>query len=102
MIDMLFNGEKLKRENSLNLIRLFLALAVVYAHSVTLGGYQMNKMLLGKSIGSWAVFLFFGISGYLITASAFSNDLPTYFSKRIVRIFPAYHSIYICTNYLFP
>lgn len=55
----LFKGEKLKKENSLNLIRLFLALVVVYAHSATLGGYVINTTLFGKGIGSWAVFIFF-------------------------------------------
>ncbi|GFO50765.1 hypothetical protein ikelab_00400 [Lactococcus garvieae] len=97
----LFKGEKLKKENSLNLIRLFLALVVVYAHSATLGGYVINTTLFGKGIGSWAVFIFFGISGYLITASAFSNDITTYFSKRIVRIFPAYLVIQFITAFIF-
>lgn len=97
----LFKGEKLKKENSLNLIRLLLALVVVYAHSATLGGYVINTTLFGKGIGSWAVFIFFGISGYLITASAFSNDITTYFSKRIARIFPAYLVIQFITAFIF-
>lgn len=98
--EILFQGERLKKENSLNLIRLVLALIVVYAHSATLGGYDMNTSLFGKGVGSWAVFIFFGISGYLITASAFSNDLSTYFSKRIARIFPAYLTIQFITAFI--
>lgn len=101
LFDILFQGEKLKKENSLNLIRLLLALVVVYAHSAALGGYVINLTLFGKGIGSWAVFLFFGISGYLITASAFSNDLTTYFQKRIARIFPAYLTIQFITAFIF-
>lgn len=101
LFDILFQGEGLKKENSLNLIRLLLALVVVYAHSATLGGYVINVNLFGKGIGSWAVFIFFGISGYLITASAFSNDLTTYFSKRIARIFPAYLTIQFITAFIF-
>ena len=50
LFDILFQGEKLKKENSLNLIRLLLALVVVYAHSAALGGYVINLTLFGKGI----------------------------------------------------
>ena len=96
-----FDGSELKKDNSLNIIRLFLALIVVYAHSAELGGYKMNLEFLGKGIGSWAVYIFFGISGYLITASAFSNSVSVYLIKRIARIFPAYLAIQFVTAFIF-
>ena len=54
------------RSNSLNLIRLLLAVIVVVSHGMTLGGYG-SELILGHTttFGSLAVFCFFGISGYL-------------------------------------
>ncbi|WP_367293824.1 acyltransferase family protein [Lactococcus lactis] len=57
--------------------------------------------MIGKSIGAWAVYIFFGISGYLITASSFSNSVPQYLIKRIARIFPAYLAIQFVTAFIF-
>lgn len=78
------------RNNSLNLIRLVLAAMVLFAHSFPLGGLGTGPMVKGNSFGTWAVFGFFAISGYLITASRFANPLGNYLVKRIVRIFPAF------------
>ncbi|WP_259750220.1 acyltransferase family protein [Lactococcus lactis] len=83
------------------MIRLFLAILVVYEHTAPLGGYKVNLDLFGKSVGAWAVYIFFGISGYLITASAFSNSVPQYLIKRIARIFPAYLAIQFVTAFIF-
>lgn len=96
-----FDGKGLKKDNSLNIIRLFLAILVVYEHTAPLGGYKVNLDLFGKSVGAWAVYIFFGISGYLITASAFSNNVPQYLIKRIARIFPAYLAIQFVTAFIF-
>ncbi|MGN8066464.1 acyltransferase family protein [Lactococcus lactis] len=96
-----FDGKGLKKDNSLNIIRLFLAILVVYEHTAPLGGYKVNLDLFGKSVGAWAVYIFFGISGYLITASAFSNSVPQYLIKRIARIFPAYLAIQFVTAFIF-
>ena len=46
-------------------------------------------------------YIFFGISGYLITASSFSNSFPQYLIKRIARIFPAYLAIQFVTAFIF-
>lgn len=96
-----FDGKGLKKDNSLNIIRLFLAILVVYEHTAPLGGYKVNPDLFGKSIGAWAVYIFFEISGYLITASSFSNSVPQYLIKRIARIFPAYLAIQFVTAFIF-
>src|SRR6476620_3295224 len=57
------------RNNSLNLIRLVLALLVLVAHSYPLAGAGDGSVVRGESLGGWAVFGFFAISGYLISAS---------------------------------
>ncbi|AIY01277.1 acyltransferase [Arthrobacter sp. PAMC 25486] len=77
------------RNNSLNLIRLILAFAVLVHHSWPLAGQGETKFA-GYSLGGWAVAGFFGISGYLITSSRWSNALGHYLVNRIARIMPAF------------
>ncbi|MEP6650682.1 MAG: acyltransferase [Lapillicoccus sp.] len=78
------------RTNSLNLIRLALALLVLVAHGFYLSGAGTGPSLQGENLGGWAVFGFFTISGYLITASRFANPLGRYLVLRIARIYPAF------------
>lgn len=78
------------RGNSLNLIRLFLALLVLFAHSWHIVGAGGGPGFRGENLGGWAVAGFFGISGYLITASRFSNRIGTYLVHRAARIFPGF------------
>lgn len=78
------------RANSLNLIRLVLALAVLVHHSWPLSGTPDEPVFAGESLGGWAVAGFFGISGYLITASRWSHGLGDYLVHRLARIMPAF------------
>jgi peptidoglycan/LPS O-acetylase OafA/YrhL len=80
------------RHNSLNFLRLVLAIAVIAGHALDWGAYGSGEGILrGKTtIGTVAVFGFFGISGYLIAASASHNNLGRYLWKRVLRIFPAF------------
>lgn len=78
------------RANSLNLIRLFLAFLVLLAHSWHVVGDGNGWGFRGENLGGWAVAGFFGVSGYLITASRFSNRIGTYLVHRVARIFPAF------------
>lgn len=83
------------RRNSLNLIRLVLASMVLVAHAYYIAGVQsadgtFGPHIDGENLGGWAVFGFFALSGYLITASRWSNSLGTYLVHRIARIFPAF------------
>ncbi|WP_024287633.1 acyltransferase [Cellulomonas sp. KRMCY2] len=83
------------RRNSLNLIRLVLATMVLVAHAYYIAGVQspngeFGPHIDGENLGGWAVFGFFAVSGYLITASRWSNSLGTYLVHRIARIFPAF------------
>lgn len=83
------------RKNSLNLIRLILASLVLVAHAYYIAGVvspdgTYGPHIDGENLGGWAVFGFFALSGYLITASRWSNDLGTYLVHRVARIFPAF------------
>lgn len=83
------------RRNSLNLIRLVLASLVLVAHAYYIAGVPspdgtFGPHVDGENLGGWAVFGFFALSGYLITASRWSNRLGTYLVHRVARIFPAF------------
>lgn len=78
------------RNNSLNLIRVVLAAAVLFSHCFPITGRGEGPLLRGQNYGTWAVYTFFAISGYLITASRMGNPAFPYLVKRIVRIFPGY------------
>lgn len=83
------------KRNSLNLIRLVLASLVLVAHAYYIAGVPsadgtFGPHIDGENLGGWAVFGFFALSGYLITASRWSNQLGTYLVHRIARIFPAF------------
>ncbi len=87
-----------QKTNHLNLIRLVLALAVVYAHAFPLslgagrGVDVINRLSQGQeTAGSLAVNLFFLISGFLITASwLHSSSMQNFLQRRVLRIYPAY------------
>jgi peptidoglycan/LPS O-acetylase OafA/YrhL len=86
--------------NDLNAIRLILALIVMVSHAfpLSLGGDGESKgeplfaLTHGQlTCGSFAVDLFFFISGLLITASWLrSRSMQDYLMKRILRIYPAF------------
>lgn len=77
--------------NSLNAIRLFLALLVIVSHSWPLGGYGKDPGIGDQDLGDWAVAGFFAISGYLITASRVNTTRTvSYYWRRFLRIYPAY------------
>jgi peptidoglycan/LPS O-acetylase OafA/YrhL len=86
--------------NNINIIRLLLALMVIFSHSFPValgpGGDSRYEPLniwtcRQASSGSLAVFAFFFISGFLITASWLrSKSIPDYFMKRVLRIYPGF------------
>ncbi len=91
--------------NSLNFLRLALALLVIISHSITLGGFGSEDLLGNHSFGGLAVDGFFGISGYLICGSALRHierrgrwkGLAHYFWDRALRILPAFWVCLIAT-----
>jgi peptidoglycan/LPS O-acetylase OafA/YrhL len=88
------------KKNSLNLIRLVLAAAVLFSHSFPLSGHE-EPQWGGKTLGSWAVIGFFAISGYLITGARFRSDGGRYLINRVVRIFPGYLVCLLVVAFLF-
>lgn len=72
--------------NHFNFIRLFAAFLVFYGHAFVFMGTHTNT-ILGHGLG---LFIFFTISGYLISMSwDLDPSLKRYFIKRSLRIFPA-------------
>jgi peptidoglycan/LPS O-acetylase OafA/YrhL len=90
------------RRNSLNFIRLVLALTVLFSHALTLGGNGSisSEDILTTTPGSVAVFGFFGISGFLIARSAAHNNIVRYLWQRCLRIFPAYWVCLVVTGFV--
>lgn len=77
--------------NSLNFLRLVLATLVVVSHSWPLSGREPEPALGGANLGTWAVFGFFTISGFLITRSRLSGaPARKYYRARALRILPAF------------
>ncbi len=98
-------GEALKgTHNSLGVIRLILASAVIFDHAFPLGGFghePLSGLTHGQvTIGGLAVAGFFAISGYLITKSGMSGDVVQFLWRRTLRIFPAYWLVLLITAFL--
>lgn len=78
-----------REHNNLNLVRLVLALTVLVDHSLALtsdGGHEFR----GINAGFLAVFMFFGISGFLLLGSATGLPAKEYLRRRAARILPAF------------
>ena len=84
-------------DNGIGLLRLILAVAVVFSHSKPLGfGQQdLGYYLFGRqtNVGTLAVYGFFVLSGMLITRSARRSSLGRYAWHRGLRIMPA---LWVC------
>lgn len=88
------------RDNSLNLLRLVMAAMVLVHHVFPLTGRGEGfEITPGESVGGWAVFGFFMISGYLITGARLRSDSGRYLINRIVRLFPAFFFVNIVTAF---
>lgn len=88
------------RDNSLNLLRLVLALVVLVSHSFPMSGRE-EPSVAGKHLGTWAVVGFFALSGYLITGSRLRSDGARYFMARVARILPGYLVCLVVTGFVF-
>lgn len=93
-------GNRLGRDNALNLIRLVLAVLVIVSHAFPIAGYGPDPAFGGLGLGSLAVGGFFAISGYLITQSRFRSDLKSFSIRRALRILPGYWACLIFTAFI--
>jgi peptidoglycan/LPS O-acetylase OafA/YrhL len=79
--------------NNFDLIRFIAAALVILSHCFSLAGKEFEPLswLSGyETFGGLAVAIFFITSGFLITASWFSDEnILSFIKKRILRIFPA-------------
>jgi peptidoglycan/LPS O-acetylase OafA/YrhL len=83
------------RQNNFDALRLVAAISVIFSHSFLIAeGTQNNEWLIlltgNQSIlGLTGVFVFFAISGFLVTQSFEQTTNPLHFlAKRALRIFP--------------
>ncbi len=85
------------RLNNFDLLRLLLAIAVVFEHAYLVGLGTLRLSAYGVTFeGYTALQCFFVISGYLIFQSwDTSRSVGSYVSKRVRRIYPAYFAIVV-------
>ena len=87
------------RDNNLNLVRFIAASMVVYTHAFGVTGHSDPMVgLCNISAGSFAVDIFFVISGFLVTKSWYRhNSVRAYLQARCLRIFPAlWVAVFLC------
>lgn len=89
------------KSNSLNALRLALAVLVIVSHSWPVGGWGADPGLGDLSLGHLAVAGFFAISGYLITQSRLRSPLGSYLWRRFLRIFPGFWVCLLVTAFVF-
>jgi peptidoglycan/LPS O-acetylase OafA/YrhL/O-antigen/teichoic acid export membrane protein len=88
------------RANNFDALRLVGALMVLVSHAFALSG-RPEPTLAGTTLGTLGVFIFFGISGFLITKSWVREPRPgPFFAKRALRILPALIVVSALTAYL--
>lgn len=75
--------------NNFNLVRLFAAWLVLFGHGFQFLGQHEPVFMSSMPLGPLGVFIFFSISGFLVTQSWQSDpDLIRFFARRALRIFP--------------
>jgi peptidoglycan/LPS O-acetylase OafA/YrhL len=89
------------RRNSLNFIRLVLAVLVIVSHAWPIGGFGPDPQVGQFSLGSFAVAGFFALSGWLITQSRLSSELPSFLWRRFCRIYPGYFVALLVVAFVF-
>ncbi|MEO7802217.1 MAG: acyltransferase [Ginsengibacter sp.] len=97
------------RKNNFDLLRLLLALVVIFSHSYAIVFGKVKDiepyMRINNNtsdLGSFAVNWFFVISGFLITASFYnSSSTKEFLIKRVYRIVPAFVVAFVLSIILF-
>lgn len=80
------------RRNSFDAIRMFAAFCVFYSHGLGMAGYAEPAVgPLGITLSSTGLYMFFGLSGYLVFQSlARDPRLIRFATARLLRIYPAW------------
>ncbi len=91
------------RHNSLNFLRLVLAVVVILGHALSLPALHDESRLVFNGSGSaeLAVWAFFAISGFLIASSALRNRTGRFAWQRFLRIFPGFWVCLLLTAFVF-
>ena len=77
--------------NAFTFVRFILALAVVFSHCFSLTGNAAKDpslKMLPFPISAFAVFLFFSLSGFLVTGGLLRKGVLTFAISRILRLLP--------------
>ena len=86
------------RWNNFDAVRLLAALTVVIGHAWPLTGTSHPPEIAGIRVYDLAVYVFFSVSGYLITQSWLrSTSVVSYLANRVLRIFPALMVVVLVT-----
>ena len=94
------DGRQLGRVNNFDALRLLAALAVLVSHAFALGGAEQPTVGT-QTLGTIGVYVFFGISGFLIAQSwIIEPHLWHYLAKRALRILPALILLLILTVFV--
>ena len=97
-------------DNGISVFRLILAIAVIHGHSCWFldkdpeHGHDPVSWITGRqqSSGYFAVNIFFGLSGFLVTASWFRcRGVLDYLTRRFLRIYPAFIAVCLVQQFLF-
>ena len=90
-----------KHELGLNLLRLVLALLVIFSHAFPLGGWGPDPLwptgTPATSYGGFAVGGFFALSGMLVTMSGMRSSVERFLKSRFLRLVPAYFVVIVLT-----
>ena len=90
-------------KNNFDLIRLFLAFSVCFAHLGEVSGVSAFLPLANYFYSGIAVDCFFVVSGFLIFRSFHrSSSIRSYLNKRVRRIYPAYLTVILAVAFLLP
>lgn len=101
MRDLRIARNELTGSNNFEFIRIAAAILVILGHSYPLCGITYVPVLGYIEISTWAVWVFFSLSGYLVTVSYYnSKSVIEYIGKRASRIFPGLLLTVILTIFL--
>ena len=80
------------RRNSFDAIRMFAAFCVFFSHELGMAGYVEPTLgPLGITLSSTGLYIFFGLSGYLVFRSLLRDPRPLRFIQaRLLRIYPGW------------